>query len=162
MNKEKVDPLNGISDEDLKLIILIHSAFAGASVAAVVEMGGREQLGLPLLVSLACFAIAIPFSLLVVLLLRYRLLERARIGEAERLQIRYWPNSWYIQAFRYVAYTTCFGGFLALFWNYHAIIGLIFLFTSLVAFCIALAAEYYKPRQAISKPAVEGKANPTI
>jgi hypothetical protein len=33
-------------------------------------------------VSLACFAIALPFSLLVVLLLHHRLLERARWEEA--------------------------------------------------------------------------------
>jgi hypothetical protein len=36
MDSQSVDHLKEISDEDLKLIILIHSALAGASVAAVI------------------------------------------------------------------------------------------------------------------------------
>lgn len=148
MDNQSVDPLRDISNEDLKLIVLVHSALAGASFAAVVEIGNRDPLGGPLLLSLACFAVSIPVSLLVVLLLNYRILERARSQEDGRLPIRHWPSSWFVQAFRYIAYVGCYGGFLALFWSFHAFIGLLFLATSAAAFGVALAAESHKSRQA--------------
>ena len=153
MHTQKADPLNDISTEDLKFIILTHSAIAGAGVAAVVQISSREQVTLPLLVSLACFAIAIPFTLLVVLLINYRLFERARWGEAERRRIRSWPNSQIVQAFRYLTYTACFGGFLAIFWSFHAVIALIFLISVAIALGVALAAENFKSRQSITHPA---------
>ena len=160
MDSQSVDHLNEISDEDLKLIILIHSALAGASVAAVIQISGRELTSLPLLVALSCFAITIPFSLLVILLLNYRLLERARWGKAERHRIQYWPSSFFLQIFRYITYTASFGGFLALFWNFHAVIGLIFLVTSAIAMGTALAGENYWSRQADQEPAFGGDGMP--
>lgn len=74
-------------------------------------------------------------------------LERARWGKNQRLMARYWPSSWFVQAFRYLSYTATFGGFLALFWDYQTVIGLIFLLMSALAFGIALVAEQAKSTQ---------------
>jgi nitrate/nitrite transporter NarK len=155
MVRQKADPLNTISGEDLRLMTIIHSAIAGASVAAVVQISGREQLNMPLYVALACFAVALPISLMIILLLNYRAQELIRSDDVERKRRNYWPSSWAIQAFRYLTYVACFGGFLGIFWNFHAVIGLIFLLSGSLAFAIAYAAERNKANPPQPEPAID-------
>ncbi len=147
MNKKepRVDPLDEASDEELKLVSLIHSALAGVCVAAVMEISTREQYNTYILISQASFAITIPFTLLVVLLLRYRALVKAKFNRG--VLIRYWPNSTTIQNFRSVTYITGFIGFLAIFLNFHMLIGIIFFLSSMITFVVAWNAETAKSKQ---------------
>ncbi len=146
-----VDKLAETSVDELKLIALIHSGFAGLAAAAIVEISTRENYNTLLLIAVASFAIAIPISLLVVILINYRLMIRSKLGSSKKVQ--FWPKSWVVQGLRYISYSTGFIGFLALFWNIHAYIGSAFLITSMVAIAVGLAAEYFKSKMLEKEPA---------
>ncbi len=129
-----------ISDADLRFAIVNHGAIAGASVAAVIQLAGREQLSSLLLISLACFALAIPSALIVVLLFRFRYRDQPLAGPLKPLS-KPWPDLRYIVVLQDVNYVACFGGFLALFSHFHLLTGGIFLFASALAFTIGIVAS---------------------
>ncbi len=72
---------------------------------------------------------------------------RGKFSGEKRHLIHYWPGSWFVQAFRYISYGTGFMGFLSLFLNFHSLIGIIFLISSVIVMAIAVSAENYKSRQ---------------
>ena len=50
------------SSAERRVVILVHSAIAGASLAASLELASRETLTLLLLTALGCFAVAVHWS----------------------------------------------------------------------------------------------------
>ena len=108
-----------------RVVTLIHSAIAGASIAAALELASRETHPPLLLFSLASFAIAIPAALALVILSQV-------INELGKQYIpnggvenQFWPELTVVLAV--VDQVACYLGFLGIFSYFHWIIGMIFL-----------------------------------
>lgn len=100
---------------------VVQSAVVAASIAAVVSIAGRETLTRPLPWSLGSFAAAIPIALLVFVMLQ----AQARLARSSQ-----WRDTGgvlrVVEVGQELAYTTCFGGFLCLFWSFDPVIGAVF------------------------------------
>lgn len=122
-----------------RVIIVIHSAIAGASIAATLELASRETLHPPLLLSLGSFAIAIPAALALVILSQviYELGKQYIANDGVESQS--WPALAVVLAV--VDQVACYLGFLGIFWYFHWIIGMIFLAATTVAFLTIWTAE---------------------
>ena len=120
------------SSAERRVVILVHGAIAGASLAASLELASHETLSLLLLTALGCFAVAVPASIALVVLSQviYEL-EKSSQPDAE-LGSQNWPALSVVLAV--VDQVACYLGFLLIFWNFHWIIGMIFLVATLVAF----------------------------
>jgi hypothetical protein len=143
---------------DLRMLTLVMCALAGASLAAVVQLASRDQLSTPLLLSAACFAVAIPTSVVTILMLNYRVLERGPRGAGAEPDQPLWPPFRLLVVWRDTAYTACFGGFLGLFWSFHFVVGLIFLVMSALTLAMSLAAERASDRRRRAHPAAPAQA----
>ena len=121
-----------IPSVERQIVVLVHGAIAGASIAASLELASREILSSLLLFALGCFAVAIPSAIALVLLAQviYEV-GKASTPDGER-EGQNWPPLSYVLAV--VDQICCYLGFVALFWHFSWIIGTIFLFTTLVAY----------------------------
>ena len=122
-----------------RVIILIHSAIAGASIAATLQLASRETYPPLLLFSLGSFAIAIPAALALVILSQvvYELGKQYFANDSAENQS--WPASSFVLAV--VDQVACYLGFLGIFWYFHWIIGAIFLAATVVGFLTLRTAE---------------------
>jgi hypothetical protein len=122
-----------------RIVTLIHSAIAGASIAATLELASRENLDVLLLVSLACFAVALPAAIALVVLSQviYAVGKQPESGNVR--SSKSWPVLTSVLAV--ADQLACFGGFLALFWHFHWIVGAIFLFAAALAYLTLWVAE---------------------
>jgi hypothetical protein len=117
--------------EYIRLGILIHTAIAGASIAAVIQLASRESLAPVQLLSIFCFAIAIPASVAMIFISQLLYPEGMRSTFAMRMELQKWPLLSYFMAF--AEQISFFGGFLALFWSFRPVAGILFLGASLLA-----------------------------
>jgi uncharacterized membrane protein YesL len=123
--------------EEWRLAILVHSAIAGVSLAATVELANSQGLSNSLLAASILFAIALPSSVSsVVMLLYFQARDKSRANEAI-MKHQLWSGISTLLAL--VAQLACFGGVLLLFWHIHRIAGVAFASTSLIA-VVTLAA----------------------
>jgi len=137
-----------------RIVLLVHSAIAGASLAAVLQLASRETQTPLLLVSLACFAIAIPSAIAMVILSQVIF----GLGNRSGISGQTWPALSYVLAV--ADQLACSAGFLALFWNFHWIIGLIFLAAEVLAVLTVWMAELKLRRVGVylaRQPAETGK-----
>lgn len=120
-------------------VILIHSAIAGASIAATLELASRETHPPLLLFSLASFAIAIPAALALVILSQVIYELGKQYVANGGIENQSWPALSFVLAV--VDQVACYLGFLAIFWYFHWIIGTIFLAATVIAFLTLWTAE---------------------
>ena len=122
-----------------RVIVLIHSAIAGASIAATLELASRETHPPLLLFSLASFAIAIPAALALVILSQVIYELGKQYVANGGIENQSWPALSFVLAV--VDQVACYLGFLAIFWYFHWIIGTIFLAATVIAFLTLWTAE---------------------
>lgn len=138
-----------------RVVILVHSAIAGASIAAALELASRETLTPLLLLAVGCFAIAIPTATTLVIFYQviYELGKDANLEE--RIETGKWSVLGYVLAV--IDQITCYLGFLAIFWHFHWGIGITFFTATLLAFLAAWMAEanIRKARNETLSPPVE-------
>ena len=115
-----------------RIVILVHGAIAGAGIAASLELASRETLSSLLLFALGCFAVTIPSAIALVILAQviYEV-GKASTPDGES-QEQNWPVFSYVLAV--VDQIGCYLGFVALFWHFSWIIGMIFLLATTVAY----------------------------
>ena len=120
--------------ELIRLGILVHTAIAGASFAAVIQLASRENLNQLLILSIFCFSIAIPASVAMVFISQLAIPERMTFREESQMENKRLPLLTYlIPLAEQVAF---FAGVLALFWSFHPIAPILFL----VVFLLSLLA----------------------
>jgi hypothetical protein len=120
------------SSAERRVVILVHGAIAGASLAASLELASRETLSPLLLNALGCFAVAVPASIALVVLSQV-IYELAKGSQPDaELGSQNWPAL--SVALAVVDQIACYLGFLLIFWSFHWITGMIFLVATLVAF----------------------------
>jgi len=119
------------SKELIRLGILVHTAIAGASFAAVIQLASRENLDQALILSIFCFAVAIPASVAMVFISQLAIPEGMRFRGTSQLEKKRLPLlSYLIPLAEQVSF---FAGVLALFWSFHPIASIIFLVVSFLA-----------------------------
>jgi hypothetical protein len=119
------------SKELIRLGILVHTAIAGASFAAVIQLASRENLDQALILSIFCFAVAIPASVAMVFISQLAIPEGMRFRGTSQLEKKRLPLlSYLIPIAEQVSF---FAGVLALFWSFHPIASIIFLVVSFMA-----------------------------
>ena len=115
-----------------RVVILVHGAIAGASLAAALELASRETLSPLLLTALGCFAVAVPASIALVVLSQV-IYELGKGSPSDaRFGNQNGPALSVVLAV--VDQIACYVGFLLIFWSFHWIIGMIFLVSTIVAF----------------------------
>ena len=130
-NSKSAQPSPQYSAEEWWLATLVHSAIAGVSLAATVELANSQGLSNWLLAASVLFALALPSSVSsVVMLLYIQAGDKSQAQEAMAKQ-RVWSVISALLAL--VAQLACFGGVLLLFWHIHWIAGVVFASTSLIA-----------------------------
>lgn len=123
--------------EEWRLATLVHSAIAGVSLAATVELANSQSLSNWLLAASVLFALALPSSVSSVVTLLYLQARNKSQATEVAMKHRLWSG---ISSFlALMAQLTCFGGVLSLFWHIHWIAGVAFASTSLIA-VVTLAA----------------------
>jgi hypothetical protein len=124
--------------EEWRLATLVHSAIAGVSLAATVELAKSQSRSDWLLAASVLFALALPSSVSsVVMLLYFQARDKSRASKAI-MKHRLWSGVSTLLAL--VAQLACFGGVLLLFCHLYWIAGITFASTSLIA-VITLAAS---------------------
>ena len=108
-----------------RIVILVHSAIAGASIAASLELASRETLTPLLLIALGCFAVTIPAAIALVILSQVISEVTEALETSEGLESQGWPSLSYVLAV--TDQIACYLGFLLIFWHFHWLIGVIFL-----------------------------------
>jgi hypothetical protein len=119
-----------ITSEERRVVVLVHSAIAGGSIAAVLELATRETLTTLQLIALGCFAVAIPTAIAMVILSRVLFVLEGPADLAAGSEGQSWPALSALAASDQVA---CYLGFLALFWHFQWIVGTIFLLATVFA-----------------------------
>lgn len=128
-----------VSDLDFderRIVVLVHSAIAGTSIAAVVELANRPAVDDLHLVSLGAFAIAIPAAIAIVVLASFILGVNQTTEETSSGA---WPRSSYLLAI--LDQVACYAGFAILFFNFHVIVGAIFVAVTLMAYGMLWSAD---------------------
>ena len=125
--------------EYIRLGILIHTAIAGASIAAVIQLASRETLDQLKMLSILCFALAIPASVALIFISNLLYPEGMRSAMAIRMEKQKWPLLAYLVAI--AEQISFFGGFLLLFWSFQPVAGILFLASSLLAFITVYQVE---------------------
>ena len=120
-----------ITSEERRIVVLVHSAIAGGSIAAVLELATRETLTMLQLIALGCFAVAIPTAVAMVILSRVILVLEGPVNPAASSEGQSWPALSY--ALAAIDQVVGYLGFLALFWNFQWIVGIIFLLATVFA-----------------------------
>ena len=123
--------------EEWRLATLVHSAIAGVSLAATLELANSQQLSNWLLVASVLFALALPSSVSsVVILLYFQARDKSQPVEAA-MRHPLWSRLSSFLAL--IAQLACFCGVLLLFWHVHWIAGVAFMSTSLIAIVTLVA-----------------------
>lgn len=120
-----------ITPEERRVVVLVHSAIAGGSIAAVLELATRETLTMLQLIALGCFAVAIPTAIAMVILSRVIFVLERPADLATGSEGQSWPTLSYVLAAS--DQVACYLGFLALFWHFQWIVGTIFLLATVFA-----------------------------
>lgn len=130
-NTDNIRQSYGNNSEEWRLATITHSAIAGVSLAAIVELANSQALSTYLLTASVFFALALPSAVSSVVLLQY---FQARNQSQYDKAVRKHPFWSGISSFlAFVAQLACFGGVLMLFWHINWIAGVAFLATSLIA-----------------------------
>jgi hypothetical protein len=69
----------------------VHTAIAGASFAAVVQLASRENLNQVLILSIFCFAVAIPASVAMVFISQLAIPEGMKFSETSQMEKKRLP-----------------------------------------------------------------------
>lgn len=129
-----------ILPEERRIAVLVHSAIAGAGIAATFALVARAVLEPLLLVALGCFAVAIPSAIAMVILSQV-IYDVARQNTSDpATENQYWPALSYVLAV--VDQIACYFGFVLLFWFFHWIIGVIFLLATVLALLTTWMVEW--------------------
>lgn len=121
--------VSDLNFDERRIVVLVHSAIAGASIAAVVELASRATLDQMHLASLGAFAIAIPAAIAMVVLASFM------FGGNQTTQaalVDAWPRSSYLLAV--LDQIACYAGFAILFFSFHFIVGAAFVAVTLMAY----------------------------
>lgn len=130
-NPGKIRQSFGNNSEEWRLATVTHSAIAGVSLAATVELASTQTLSIWLMVASVFFALALPSAVSsVVLLLYFQARNQAQYNKAVEKH-PFWSGI--SSALALVAQLACFGGVLMLFRHINWIAGVAFLITSLLA-----------------------------
>lgn len=136
-NPKNTRQLFGYNAEEWQLATLVHSAIAGVSLAASVELANSPALSPWLLAASILFALALPSSVSsVVLLLYFQARNQSKYTKAV-MKYPFWSGISSLLAL--LAQFACFGGVLMLFWHLHWIAGVAFLSTSILAVVTLIA-----------------------
>ena len=136
--------------EERRIAVLVHSAIAGASIAATFALVTRTVLEPLLLVALGCFAVSIPSAIAMVILSRV-IYEVARQNTSDHMvENQYWPALSYVLAVS--DQIACYFGFVLLFWFFHWIIGVVFLLATVLALLTAWMAEWRMQKRGVEAP----------
>ncbi len=134
---ESARPSPQLNPDEWRLATLVHSAIAGASLAATIELANSQTLSSWLLAASILFALALPASVATVVeLLYFQDRDKSQFLEAEKGH-PFWSKVSSLLAL--IAQLACFGGFLMLFWHVSWIAGVAFITTSLIAFVTLVA-----------------------
>ena len=117
--------------ELIRLGILVHTAIAGASFAAVIQLASRENLNQVLLISICCFAVAIPASVAMVFISQLAIPEGMKFSEASQMEKKRLPLLTYFIPF--AEQMSFIAGVLTLFWSFHPIASILFMAVSFLA-----------------------------
>jgi hypothetical protein len=119
------------SKELIRLGILVHTAIAGASFAAVIQLASRENLNQVLILSIFCFAVAIPASVAMVFISQLATPEAMIFRGANQTERKRLPLlSYLIPLAEQVSF---FAGVLTLFWSFHPTASILLLVVSFLA-----------------------------
>jgi len=121
----------GYNAEEWRLATLVHSAIAGVSLAATVELANSQALSTLLLAASVLFALALPSSVSSVVLLLY--FQARNQSQPIKVVPKHPLWSGISSLLALMAQLAGFGGVLMLFWHIHWIAGVAFLSTSLIA-----------------------------
>ena len=131
------DASSQYSAEEWRLATVVHSAIAGVSLAATVQLAISQNLSNWLLVASVLFALALPASVSSVVILMY-FQPRNKSQPVEAVIKRpVWSGISSLLAL--MGQLACFGGVLFLFWHLHWIAGVGFLSTSMIAVATLVA-----------------------
>jgi len=115
----------------IRLGILLHTAIAGASFAAVIQLASRETVNQVLILSIFCFAIAIPASVAMVFISQLAVPEEMKFSEPSQAEKKRLPLlSYLIPLAEQVSF---FAGVFTLFWSFHPMASVVFLGVSFLA-----------------------------
>jgi hypothetical protein len=118
MNTSNIqDPQKGIKEDRLVL-----GAVAASNIATIIQLTGRETFSIKLYMALALFGISIPLAVTGFLVLETNINAGLSTDQVHRQKI-------YIVMFA-CATITSYLAFLLIFWHFHNIVALIFLFSS--------------------------------
>ena len=119
------------SAEEWRLVTLVHSAIAGVSLAATIELANSQNLSNWLLAASVLFALALLASVSsVVILMYFQAHNKSQPVEAV-IKRPVWSGISSLLAL--IGQLACFGGVLLLFWHLHWIAGVAFISTSVIA-----------------------------
>src|SRR5512143_1219993 len=121
----------GHNAEEWRLATLVHSAIAGVSLAATLELANSQVRSIWLLAASVLFALALPASVSSVVLLQY--FQARNQSQYIEAVTKHPLWSWISSVLALVAQLACFGAVLLLFWHLHWIAGVTFVSTSLIA-----------------------------
>lgn len=114
-------------------------------MAAVLELASRETIITLQLVALGCFAVAVPTAIAMVILSRVLLVLEGPTELAADTKGQSWPLLSY--ALAAIDQVACYLGFLALFWHFQWIVGIIFLLTTIFALSVTWITDRKLRRQ---------------
>lgn len=117
----------------------MHSAIAGASFAAVIQLASRDNLSQPVVLSVFCFAIAIPASVAMVFISQLVIPDGAEISDASEVSSKRMPVLAYVVPL--TEQISFFTGVLVLFWSFHPAAAALFLVVSFVALLAVTQVE---------------------
>ena len=118
------------NEEEWRLATLVHSAIAGVSLAAIVELANSQNLSNWLLIASILFALALPSSVSTVVILMY-FQPRKKHQVIEAVSRPIWSGISSLLVL--ISQLAGFGGVLLLFWHLHWSAGVAFLSTSVIA-----------------------------
>lgn len=121
----------GYNAEEWRLATLAHSAIAGVSLAATIELANSQTLSTWLLAASVLFALALPSSVSSVVLLLYY--QARNQSQPMKVVMKHPLWSGISSLLALLAQLACFGGVLLLFWNIQWTAGVTFISTSLIA-----------------------------
>jgi hypothetical protein len=124
-----------VDSDERRIVVLVHSAIAGASIAAVVELASRPILEPLHLISAGAFAAAIPAAIALVVLSSFVFGGNL----ARRSDNVDWPRASYLLAV--LDQIACFVGFATLSFSFHLIVGLVFIAATGMAYGILLVTD---------------------
>ncbi len=119
------------NEEEWRLVTVVHSAIAGVSLAAVVELANSQNLSIWLLIASVLFALALPSSVSSVVILMYFQPRKKSQPIAAVINRSIWSGVSSLLAL--IGQLACFGGVLMLFWHIHWSAGVAFISTSMIA-----------------------------